>query len=337
MGESVPDPADRAPRFSEAQQRLIDHASAAPRTTASRLLRQLATAFWRAGQKAEFAECVRRAYRLEPTFEVAGLRHDQTSVVELRDLMRTLVDHDVCYAPVIGNLAVTEAALGGVEAVRRLIDCDRFLYRGACGAPPGMTEAAFHGALATEIKANLEYFETRNGKAIRKAWRHDRVLSTPTPALQALNGLLRRQIADYIATLPGADDHPFLASRPSSLCMSSWAVVSRRDSHHVSHIHPDAWATGVFYVEQPEASRRSGDHVGWLRIGPPDGGPFLGPNAAPLAGWETRWIEPTPGSLVLMPGYFFHETQPMAVDQERICVAFEVQFPELERSDTDLA
>jgi hypothetical protein len=41
-------------------------------------------------------------------------------------------------------------------------------------------------------------------------------------------------------------------------------------------------------------------------------------------GWGERWVEPKPGTLVLMPGYFFHGTSPMRVDENRVCVAFDV-------------
>jgi hypothetical protein len=47
--------------------------------------------------------------------------------------------------------------------------------------------------------------------------------------------------------------------------------------------------------------------------------------------WKLRLIEPVPGSLVVMPAYFWHHTKPMGVDQERICVAFEIQASELAR------
>jgi hypothetical protein len=30
-----------------------------------------------------------------------------------------------------------------------------------------------------------------------------------------------------------------------------------------------------------------------------------------------------------MPGYFYHQTQPMKVEEERICVAFEICSTEL--------
>jgi Putative 2OG-Fe(II) oxygenase len=40
-------------------------------------------------------------------------------------------------------------------------------------------------------------------------------------------------------------------------------------------------------------------------------------------------IAPEPGTLVLMPAYFYHDPSPIGVDQERICIAFDVVPTEL--------
>ncbi len=340
MAPSVPkspvEAATRAPVFTEAQQRLIEHAAAAPAAAAAQMLLGLAADFWRADQPGEFAECFRRAYLLDPGVKLSRLFGGDASPRQLRDLARTLVDCGVCYAPVLGLLAQAEAALGETRAVRRLMDYDRLFHQGSCGAPQGLTEAEFHRALADEIRAKLKFYEVSE-RAIRRGWRHNDVLFAQTPALQALSRLLKREIERYVASLPDDPTHPFIASRPSEIHIGSWAVVSGRETHHHSHVHPRAWATGVYYVVQPEVSQREDAQLGWLRVGPPSSHLETGSGVAPPDGWETRMIAPTPGSFVLMPAYFYHETQPMGVDEERICVAFEAQFPELARSeDLDL-
>ena len=338
MAQSVPKrPVETPARttvFTEAQQRLIDLAASAPAEAAAQMLMGLAADFWRAGQHDEFAECFRRAFRLEPVqgLKLARLLGAGATPRQWRDLARALVDRGVRYAPVLGLLAQAEAALGEAGAVRRLMDYDGLFRQGTCGAPEGFTEAAFHRALADEIRAKLSFYETPR-LAIRHGWRHNDVLAAATPALQALRRLLQREIERYIATLPDDPTHPFIASRPSEIDIGSWAVVSGRDTHHLPHVHPRAWATGVYYVVQPEISQRPDGQLGWLRVGPPVGHPATDAGAAPPGAWETRMIAPTPGSFVLMPAYFYHETQPMRVDQERICIAFEVMFPELNRAE----
>jgi hypothetical protein len=95
--------------------------------------------------------------------------------------------------------------------------------------------------------------------------------------------------------------------------------VSDGASYDLSHIHTHAWASGVYYVVEPPTAREPGSHQGWLHLGPPE---ERGVTAQ--QGWAERHIAPKPGRLVLMPGYFYHHTRPMGVDEERICVAFDV-------------
>jgi hypothetical protein len=88
-----------------------------------------------------------------------------------------------------------------------------------------------------------------------------------------------------------------------------------------------AWMSGAYYIVRPDISRAAGTTCGWLRVGPPDG---LKPPRN--EGWSERMVEPEPGNLVLMPGYFHHSTQPMAVNQERVCIAFDVIPAELKNA-----
>lgn len=295
-----------APDFTPAQDALIARAAALAPAQAAELLLQMARGFWRGGEAAKFAACFGRAFALKPAGEVAALAADDAG--EQRAIALALIAHGVRHAAVIASLGLAEARLGNGEAARRLFDLERFLRT-------GMLDVAedFHAVLAREIKADLKFYEKAEYRAIRQGWRHNALFHTRTPAIQALRGMLEQEVERYIAALPRDVAHPLLAARPARTRMEGWAVVSGSETHHTPHIHPYAWITGVYYVVQPAVSLES--RRGWLRIGPP-------PQA--LAGWETRWIEPRPGSFVLMPAYFYHDTEPMGAQEERICVAFEV-------------
>lgn len=313
--------------FSDQQHRLIEAAAGAPAERAQDLLLLLAADFWRRDLRAQFAECFRRAYRIRPFWDVSRVAANPASMDELSDLAQTLLDHGVRYAPVIAQLAVAQGRLGDSGAVRRLVDYDRFFHHGVCEPPAGTSSPAFHRQLADEIKARQTYYDQPAGRSIRKGWRHNKVLERQSPAIRALRAILKAQIERYLDALPGDATHPYLVSRPSETAINGWAVMSGPETHHEPHIHSFAWATGVYYVSQPPASLR-GDRRGWLCVGPPPVGKQ--PDRARLAAsWDTRMIEPAPGALVLMPAYFYHQTEPMSVDEERICVAFEVGFPEL--------
>jgi len=313
---------NNAPSFTAAQQQMLDQAEAAEPAVGARLLLRLAADFWKTGQTAEFLECFERSYRLDPYSKINQLLPTGAGPEQLRQITEALLDRGCAYSAVIGAHARAEAALGRREAVGKLVDYARFYHQGVCDPPAGSTLDVFNQTLAAEIKADLTFY-AEEGRSIRNTWRNDRILRSPAPALTALRSILAREMERYIDALPRDGDHPFIASRPAEYELDGWAVVSTAEGHHQSHIHPRAWATGVYYVSQPEVSRDPVDPRGWLRVGPP-------PDLDGMdTGWETRLVEPKAGSFILMPAYFYHSTEPMRVDQERICVAFEVQPPSL--------
>jgi hypothetical protein len=260
---------------------------------------------------------------LDPTVPTLAFSTDDLTT-EIRDRARALVDRGVTYARVVAALAVAEARLGNAEAVRYLMDYERFMRLGTIDLPNGMPTDEFNRALAAEIKSNLKYYDHPSDRAIRRAWRFDGFHRADTPALRMLTDVLYRHAAHYTDCLGADSNHPFIASRPKDFAVAGWAVYSDGASYHKPHVHSRAWVTGVYYVVQPDVSRVAGSHRGWLRVGPP---PAL--EQAVIDCWPTRLIEPASGSFIIMPGYFWHDTEPMGIDQERICVAFEVQPLEL--------
>jgi hypothetical protein len=290
-----------------------------PKTPA--LLYELAEALSANGEDRESANVFRQAFQLDPAGSVwpcgAGWDLAPNAITAMRDRALSLIKNGVVFSPVIAALAIAEARLGNETEVRRLIDFNRFFSCCTVRTPRGFCQSGFNSLLAAEIKSDLKFYDEPEQRSIRKGWRNNGVIRSRLPASRALSRVFRHHVEQYIAGLPGDPDHPFLASRPSGYVLEGWAVVSDGASHHQSHIHPRAWVSGVYYVVRPPLSREADTDRGWLRVGPPG-------RVGNLAGWDTRLVEPEPGTIVLMPGYFHHHTAPMGIDEERICVAFDV-------------
>jgi hypothetical protein len=237
----------------------------------------------------------------------------------LRDEAAALIEHGAAFSSTIATLAIAEARLGHTRAVERLVDYDRFFEDTVLAPPGGQSLDAFNAALAAEIRSNLTFYATPKGRAIRSAWRDDDVMRSPRPACSAFAAAIQAASERYMAKLPAAADHPFLKSRPGKFKIEGWANLSDGAGHHESHIHCRAWASGVYYVVEPPVAREPGGRRGWLHVGPPEHR-----GVTPADGWGERMVAPTPGRLIIMPAYFYHDTQPMGVDQERICIAFDI-------------
>jgi hypothetical protein len=283
----------------------------------ARLMFDMAGLLAERGELDESARIFQSAYRLSTT-DHGLLDISQDDARTSRNRAQALVDRGVNYSAVLAALAVGSAMLGDRATVEYLVDYERLFNVTSAVRPSGMFGSDFFTALAAEIKSNLKFCDTPRF-AIRKAWRHNRILKSGGPACRALAAEIELHVNRYMANLPADASHPFVASRPVEFGIEAWAVVSAGESHHVPHIHSRAWASGVYYVVCPELAREANSGRGWLRVGPPPEHRISG-----ASGWQTRMVAPEPGTLVLMPGYFFHDTSPMGVDQERICIAFDV-------------
>jgi len=269
------------------------------------------------GELDEYARIFRSAYRLNP-MDQRLLMFSPHEARTMRNKAQALLERGVNYSAVLAALAISSAILGDRDTVERLVDYGRFFSLLSRVCPKEISDVDFFAALAAEAKSRLQFYEAPDA-AIRHAWRYNAVLKSDGPACRALAREIRTQVNHYIANLPSEMGHPFMASRPAEFRIGAWAVVSGGESHHRPHIHPRAWASGVYYVVRPDVSREANSDRGWLRVGPPE---EYGISSSD--GWQTRMVAPEPGTLVLMPGYFFHDTSPMGVEQERICIAFDV-------------
>lgn len=294
----------------------------AARPSSAPLLFQLAETLAAAGEAAEFARVFRQAFLLAPSVRPRLDGDDGKPLAErasrLRDDAQALLEHDIAYAPVIAALAVAHSLLGDARETARLVDYERFFRCGTLEPD----DAAFRAALADEVRAGAVQREKGGGMAGAGRYTFD-VLDAQTPACDRLARALREHVERYIAALPPQADHPFVAARPARYALRGWSVASAADEHFESHIHPQAWLSGVYYLAQPRDVR--GTQRGWLQVGPPA---QFGVTAQ--QGWVERAIEPVPGRLVLMPGYFYHATRPTQSDETRLCVAFNVVPDELD-------
>jgi uncharacterized protein (TIGR02466 family) len=314
---------ENAPAYADAKIALLRRAIELKPNSVGQMF-DLADLLAERGEFDEYARIFQSAYKLDPRAQRL-LEIDGYEARALRHRAQALVGRGVNYSAVLAALAISSAKLGERATVERLIDYGRLFRLVSSVWPRNFSDDDFFASLAAEIRSGLRFYKTPD-VAIRQAWRHNDILNSDAPACRALAGEIRTQVNRYIANLPPETSHPFVASQPAEFRIEAWAVVSGAESHHRPHVHPRAWASGVYYVVCPAISREASSERGWLRIGPPAEYGSI----SDQDGWQTRMVAPEPGTLVLMPAYFFHDTSPMGVDQERICIAFDVTPLEFE-------
>jgi hypothetical protein len=279
-----------------------------------------------AGRARAAADACRAAFDVDQTpgplraWLHGGAIGEQAPAIAL-ERARALVAGGFTTSTMLAELAVAAALAGSDAAVRALMDVPRFLWMGALASAAAEHAVPSESDLADAIGRRAQFVASRPGRgAIRNAWRTGSIHEdADTPALRALFAAVRGAVDRYIARLPDEADHPYLANKPRAYRLSGWGVVSGVAGHHATHVHHRAWATCVYYVSVPEAVAGAQQRLGWLHVGPPGDVP-----ASAQRGWDDRWIQPYRDLLLIMPGYFHHDTRPPLTEDARICVAVDV-------------
>ncbi len=137
-----------------------------------------------------------------------------------------------------------------------------------------------------------------------------------TPSLERLKYVILEQVENYRAKFAGAADG--LVSRwPRKSKLTGWHVRLLSSGYQDAHVHPTGWLSGVFYVRVPNG----------LGAGEGDIEFSLHGYDLPVRSKDipTRRHSPKAGELVLFPSSLFHRTTPFVADDERHCIAFDLE------------
>jgi len=221
----------------------------------------------------------------------------------------------------LATRSVALGELGDCEGLAALVDFDRLLQRVAIEPGEGFdSTASFNAALARHVRTHPTLRSAPDDHATRGGLHSGDLLREPQGPIAALQRRLAEACERYLAALPASYRHPFLDRRPERWDFDIWAVVMQRQGHHVAHIHPSGWLSGVYYVQVGGAVSRDGPE-GWIEFGRPQ--TVYRARAEP----EVKLIRPVEGELILFPSFFFHRTVAFEAAAERICIAFDLCPP----------
>jgi Flp pilus assembly protein TadD len=274
------------------------------------------------GQLPEAASAFRRAVTLAPdnASAVCGLGRallegglaDQALDVALSFLRRR-----PGYAGALALEALARLALG--DGDDRLLDHDRLVWARPLSTPDGFADLCqFNAALAAHAAAHPTLLASPPSHATASGLHSGSLLAPPRGPVAAFERALWTAIAAYRSALPDLPEHPFIVNQPEAASINMWCVVLQRGGHQIPHIHAEAWLSGVYYPQIPDAVSSGDGPAGWLEFGDAD-------RSFPRArGPRVVRVRPVEGLLVLFPSYFYHCTIPFDADGTRVSVAFDV-------------
>ncbi|MCC7046115.1 MAG: tetratricopeptide repeat protein [Alphaproteobacteria bacterium] len=290
-------------------------------------LNNLGNALQKQDRMAEAVDAYQQAIRLQPEFGGA-LANLGGALIKLGRTSEALAPLDRLLAREKQNIravaykAIALRELGRDAEADVLEDTQRLVGMARPAVPPGFVDiAAFNRQLIAEIRAHPTL--TKDWDPYQRAARLGAVavdlLSHRSPAIAALETMVRNAIDAFAAGLPDDPAHPFLCHKPRKYSLIMWANILREEGHQAAHIHNLGWLSGVYYPWIPPTVRADDPaHAGWIEFGRP--GYDLPCRYQP----RTRTIMPENGMILMFPSYFWHHTIPFHGAPERISVAFDV-------------
>lgn len=211
---------------------------------------------------------------------------------------------------------------GRSEEATALTGLDTLVSKNQVSPPAAYaTLADFNGALETMILGHSSLARTHTNRATRHGIQTGTLMLDPPPVMRALLRVIDTQVREKLRALrdQGLAEHPWVQHAPTRWHINSWAVVLNDQGYQLSHVHPEAWLSGVYYVKVP-ADGVGPEHGedGWIEFGRPSDQLFFSKELPVMA------LEPQPGMIVLFPSATFHRTIPFTSAAQRISIAFDV-------------
>jgi tetratricopeptide (TPR) repeat protein len=200
-----------------------------------------------------------------------------------------------------------------------LLDRSLFIKRYKFEAPQGYTDLAeLNATLAHHVSTHRS--TQANVRSTVNGDHTGELLGLPLGPMSEMADVINEAIAWYVRQLPELPDHPFIQHCPPAWHLTAWGVVLKSKGHERSHIHPNGWLSGVFYVQLPQIINEAQfKPQGWLEFGRPTTDLHV------KSPQETEAYKPEYGSIILFPSYFYHGTIPFKSKENRICISFDAE------------
>ena len=221
-------------------------------------------------------------------------------------------------APQLLARLATAWRLLGDERYYQLCDYDSMVRTWTIDTPPGWPSLpAYLTDLAAALAAGHQAITHPYDQSVRHGTQTHTDLSRWTqPAVQAFFAAVDGPIRRHLAAIGQGPDPLRRRNTGNYRIEDAWSVRLRSRGFHVNHIHQKGWLSSACHIALP-ASIQGDGREGWLKLGEPGVA-----TAPPLA--AERWLKPAEGVLILFPSYMWHGTTPVAGDEHRLTIAFDV-------------
>ncbi len=215
-------------------------------------------------------------------------------------------------------IAATEA--GDSDLAETILNMDQIIKRVDFNAPEGFADLdTFNTALAKHVLSHSTLTREPRNMATRHGQQTENLGLGSKGPIAYLEEMIIDTFDDYMSTVAPNVDHYYFEQIPSLSKIDIWGTVLDRQGHQDSHMHRNAWISGVYYVQLPDVMHGPNeDRSGWIEFGrPPDEFPCKVDHVV-------RTFEPVEGRMFMFPSFEYHRTIPFESSEQRISIAFDL-------------
>jgi tetratricopeptide (TPR) repeat protein len=215
-------------------------------------------------------------------------------------------------------IAATEADKPGLAD--EILSMDKIIKKTDFKAPQGFADLkAFNSALAKHVLSHSTLTREPHNMATRNGQQTENLGLGSKGPIAFLEEMIIDTFDDYMETVAPNVDHHYMKQIPSLSKIDIWGTVLDQQGHQASHMHRNAWVSGVYYVQLPDVMHGPNEEQsGWIEFGrPPEEFPCQKVH-------KVQTFEPAEGRMFMFPSFEFHRTIPFESSEQRISIAFDL-------------
>lgn len=169
----------------------------------------------------------------------------------------------------------------------------------------------------SKLKECLGKFKTTwepNQKHLFNASSTGEILNAPFEEIEQLKLVITSELNAYREKF-AEDDNLLITEWPSSFDLRAWHVKQGPGGYQETHIHANAWVSGVFYLETIKDPIENEGAIEFC---------LHGYDFPVLKDYPRQRYQPEPGDIITFPASLFHRTIPIVSKQTRRVVAFDL-------------
>lgn len=176
--------------------------------------------------------------------------------------------------------------------------------------------AKFIGSLLSEI-SDLENIWEPVGQSIKCGYQtQGNIFDAATPYLCELEKIIQKELGLFYQRFKSKKCSMITDWPKDNSYINGWHVRLLKGGHHIAHVHPSGWVSGVIYLKTEQLQSKKSGAIEFLTV---PGADFKGGNNFPH-----RIHNPSDGDILLFPSSLYHRTTPIVEDVERRVVAFDL-------------